>query len=243
MMNNPQVPAWNEAASQAFIDYGRYFIPERQAQIETLCRLIPDGPAPMQILELCCGEGLLAEVILDRRPEARLTGYDGSPVMLRRAEQRLARFDERFQSQPFDLVDQAWRQPDGFYQVILSSLAIHHLDGSSKQRLYQDLYRMLAPGGMLLIADIILPASPSGLEYAAQAWDESVRQQVLELDGKLDAYEYFLREGWNTFRYPDPMDMPSGLYEQLNWLSQAGFIAVDVYWLKAGFAVYGGQKP
>ena len=53
---------------------------------------------------------------------------------------------------------------------------------------------------------------------------------------------HFEREGWNTFRHPDPMDMPSGLYAQLGWLSQAGFDCVDVYWLKAGHAIFGGQK-
>jgi tRNA (cmo5U34)-methyltransferase len=38
------------------------------------------------------------------------------------------------------------------------------------------------------------------------------------------------------------MDQPSGLYEQLRWLEDAGFSAVDVYWLKAGHAIYGGRK-
>ena len=38
------------------------------------------------------------------------------------------------------------------------------------------------------------------------------------------------------------MDKPSGLFEQLGWLEAAGFEAVDVYWLKAGHAIYGGQK-
>jgi tRNA (cmo5U34)-methyltransferase len=243
MTNNSEIPAWNEAISQAFIDYGRYFVPDRQTQIETLCSLIPIEPAPLQVLELCCGEGMLAEAILERLPRARLSGLDGSPEMLRRAGQRLARFGERFQSRLFDLASSEWRQPDGVYQAILSSLAIHHLDGPAKQRLYQDLYRMLSPGGVLLVADIIQPVSATGLENAAQAWDESVRQQALAFDGHLGAFEFFEREGWNTYRHPDPMDMPSGLYEQLGWLSQAGFAGVDVYWLKAGHAVYGGQKP
>jgi tRNA (cmo5U34)-methyltransferase len=241
--NNPEVPAWNEAISQTFIDYGRYFVPDRQTQIETLCRLFPKDPATLQVLELCCGEGLLAEAILERLPAACLTGLDGSPEMLRQAGQRLARFGERFLGQPFDLAGREWRRPDGYYQAILSSLAIHHLDGQAKQLLYQDLYEMLSSGGVLLIADLIQPVSAAGLENAAQAWDASVIQQALAFDGHSGAYEFFERECWNIFRHPDPMDMPSGLYEQLNWLSQAGFTAVDVYWLKAGHAIYGGQKP
>jgi tRNA (cmo5U34)-methyltransferase len=38
------------------------------------------------------------------------------------------------------------------------------------------------------------------------------------------------------------MDQPSGLYEQLCWLEEAGFSAVDVVWLKAGHAIYGGWQ-
>ncbi len=45
MANGPDVPAWNEATSQAFIGYGLYFVPDRQTQIETHSRLIPDEPA------------------------------------------------------------------------------------------------------------------------------------------------------------------------------------------------------
>lgn len=243
MKDDSEVPAWNEETSQAFLDYGRYFVPERQTQIETLCRLIPDGPGPLQILELCCGEGLLAETVLERLPQAHLTGLDGSQAMLRQAEQRLARFGDRFSPGAFELADRDWRRPEEFYQAILSSLAIHHLDGPGKRQLYQDIYRMLSSGGVLLIADLILPASPVGLENAARFWDESVRLQALALDGRLDAFEFFDREGWNIFRHPDPMDQPSGLFEQLSWLTQTGFQAVDVYWLLAGHAIYGGQKP
>jgi tRNA (cmo5U34)-methyltransferase len=38
------------------------------------------------------------------------------------------------------------------------------------------------------------------------------------------------------------MDKPSGVFEQLRWLEQASFRAVDIYWMKAGHAIYGGQK-
>jgi tRNA (cmo5U34)-methyltransferase len=38
------------------------------------------------------------------------------------------------------------------------------------------------------------------------------------------------------------MDKPSPIFEQLKWLETAGFTAVDVYWMQAGHAIYGGQK-
>ena len=41
----------------------------------------------------------------------------------------------------------------------------------------------------------------------------------------------------------DPIDKPSTLLEQLRWLEAAGFAAVDVFWMEAGHAIFGGVKP
>jgi tRNA (cmo5U34)-methyltransferase len=126
--------------------------------------------------------------------------------------------------------------------AVVSSLAIHHLDGEQKRALYRDLYRLLNPGGVLIIADLIQPVHPSGVEVAALAWDEAVRQAALARDGHDAVFQMFQRDQWNIYRYPDPMDQPSGVYEQLRWLEEAGFVDVDVFWLKAGHAIYGGRK-
>jgi ubiquinone/menaquinone biosynthesis C-methylase UbiE len=237
-----QKTTWNEESSQVFVDYGKYFVPERETQIETICDLIEPADEPFAILELCCGEGLLAEALLKRFPEATVYGYDGSDYMLQQAGQRLKEFGERFQSQVFDLPSQDWRATVPPVRAVVSSLAIHHLDGMQKQTLYRDVYKMLEDGGVFVIADIIQPTNPRATKLAAKAWDEAARQRSLELDGNLKAFEFFKREEWNYFEYPDPIDKPSGLFEQLKWLEQAGFSEVDTYWLKAGHAIYGGRK-
>ena len=85
---------WAEEDSEEFIEYGKYFVPEREVQLDVICRLIPAGQAPFHVLELCCGEGLLAENILERFPNCTVHGYDGSPEMLRQATSRLARFGQ-----------------------------------------------------------------------------------------------------------------------------------------------------
>lgn len=41
---------------------------------------------------------------------------------------------------------------------------------------------------------------------------------------------------------PDAVDKPSRLLGQLVWLRDAGLMAVDVYWMKAGHAIFGGRK-
>ena len=80
------------------------------------------------------------------------------------------------------------------------------------------------------------------MQVAARAWDEAVRQTAVARDGNEAAFDVFQSDQWNIYYYPDLMDKPSGLYEQLRWLEEAGFDAVDAYWLKAGHAIYGGWK-
>jgi len=236
-------PAWDEAISQLFINYGRYFVPAREQQIELLCKLIPPAGKAIQFLELCCGEGLLAEALLEHFPQASLTGYDGSPTMLELASQRLERFGERFMARQFDLAQTDWRDGIGQYQAVCSSLAIHHLDSAAKQALYTDVFQMLLPGGVFLIADLVLPVGEHAMAVMADQYDQAVRQRILDLGGDMAAYDFFNREGWNYFRYPDPMDMPSPLSDHLRWLEAAGYRDLNVYWVYAGHAIWGGRRP
>jgi tRNA (cmo5U34)-methyltransferase len=235
---------WGANASQTFIDYGRYFVPEREQQIETICDVVPPREGAFNILELCCGAGLLAGALLERFPSCTVYGYDGSPQMLDTARANLARYGERFQTLRFDLSDGAWRKPTFPVHAVVSSLAIHHLDGEGKLQLFRDVYALLEGGGALVIADVIAPAHPLGATAAAKAWDAAVRKRSLEFDGNLAAFEAFEREKWNMYRYfdPDDIDKPSLLLDQLKWLEQAGFSDVDVYWMLAGHAIFGGRK-
>jgi tRNA (cmo5U34)-methyltransferase len=241
MTNNP---AWSESNSQTFLDYGRYFVPEREGQIETICGLIPPSSTGAVIVELCCGEGLLAHAILECFPGCVVRGLDGSSEMLAASGKRLAGFGDRFQTQHFDLASIGWRSAIRDAHVVVSSLAIHHLDGPEKQALFVDVYGMLSLGGVFVIADVIAPAGSQAESVAADAWDWAVRQRSLELDGNLDGFGLFQREHWNMYRYfdPDDIDKPSPLYAQLQWLEMAGFVDVDVYWMQAGHAIFGGRR-
>ncbi|MCA9963264.1 MAG: class I SAM-dependent methyltransferase [Anaerolineales bacterium] len=237
---------WREADSQAFIDYGRYFVPERELQIKLFCDLVPGENGRFDILELCCGAGLLAEALLTRFPTVIVHGYDGSPEMLTHAKQQLADYGDHFRPRLFDLADSSWRATEPTYHAVVSSLAVHHLDGEQKQQLFADVYRMLLPGGVFLLADVVQPVSEAGTAVAADMWDEATRQRALQLDGTLDGFAYFQDEQWNMYRYPElpesSIDKPSSIFDQLKWLEKAGFGQVDLFWMKAGHALFGGSK-
>jgi tRNA (cmo5U34)-methyltransferase len=235
---------WDEETSKRYLEYGRYFVPAREQQMRIMLDLLRVLPAQSQILELCCGEGLLAELLLDELSGSTYLGLDGSILMLEQAQRRLSRFGERVKLEPFDLADRSWRHPKIAFPAVVSSLAIHHLDGQGKQVLFQDVYSMLSEGSAFIIADVIEPATSAGRSVAADAWDEVVRQRSLELDGSTEGLNFFMREGWNTYRYldPDDIDHPSQLFDQLKWLEQAGFVHIDVHFLQAGHALFSGWK-
>jgi len=240
-----QNDSWDEKLSREFIDYGSYFIPERQHQIDIIVSLLPKTDASIEVMELCCGEGHLAEAILDRNLAYIVHGFDGSNKMLLQANIRLARFGPRFQSEKFNLGDQSWRKKQSPVDAIVSSLAIHHLTGPEKEILFSDIFKMLKPGGIFIIADIIDPINPISKRLAADEYDAVVMEQSQKIDGNLNAFTFFKKEGWNIFHFLDPedIDKPSPLWDQMKWLEKAGFRDLDIFWLRAGHAIFGGWVP
>ncbi|MFN8450785.1 MAG: hypothetical protein U0521_19935, partial [Anaerolineae bacterium] len=152
--------------------------------------------------------------------------------------QRLTPFGGRGQVGAFDMAAHDWYgQLDGA-DAVLSSLCIHHLDAAGKQALFAAVGERLSARGAFLIADLIQHTRPQARELFAATYDAIVREQAN--DGTL--YDQFVRAEWNYYRFPDDHDQPSPLFDQLTWLSKAGFHGVDCFWMQAGHAVFGGYK-
>lgn len=237
---------WSEADSWRFIERGRVHIPARDEIQETILELLPaERDEPFLAVELGVGGGWLCAAILERFPTARVLGLDGSPTMLRETEARLAPFAGRFELRQFRLEDRSWLAGvghNGHARLFVSSLVIHHLDAAGKRQLYRDLYDHLEDGGAALIADLMAPRSERERRYMARQWDAVVERQSLALTDSYDAYREFVDDHSNWYTYPDPMDTPSTVAEHLAWLEDAGFVAANVFWERAGHAVYGGYK-
>jgi tRNA (cmo5U34)-methyltransferase len=234
--------AWTASDTEIFARYGDTVVPRRAEQIATVCDLLAGIPVP-RVLDLCCGEGRLSEEYLSRAPEGQVTLLDGSAEMLELAAARLAGFGGRVSQVRADIADAGWRA-DGGYGGVMTSLAVHHLDGDGKRRLYRDLHAMLVPGGVFVMADLIEPAGPAAREIAAGHWDQAVAQASQEQFGSDEALRVFRETEWNYYRLPgpDPVDHPSSVAENLSWLSAAGFTDVDLVWLQAGHAIFTAKR-
>jgi tRNA (cmo5U34)-methyltransferase len=236
---------WNEDESKIFIDQGKIFTPRRDELRDTFLDLIPAQlDDTFQVVELAPGAGWLSAAILGRFPNAALLALDGSEEMLAETARALDPFPGRWETRTFQLLDTDWRAalPNDL-RAVVSSLAIHHLKETAKRDLFADLHRHLAPGGALLIADLIEPVSPAALRHMARAWDEDVERQSTELSGSPAAWEFFRDEHWNIYTYPDlEMDFPSPLVDQIDWLRETGYTRIDIPWARAGHTLIAAYR-
>ena len=234
-------PEWSEADSRIYRELAAIAVPRRDEQIAALLTLAPFGVKErFDIVELGCGEGRLGMAFLSLFPQARYVGLDGSESMRRDTAERLCGFGGRARVEAFDLASTDWLELARGADLVVSSLVVHHLTSDGKRGLFKALHERLSSRGALLLADLVEPARPEARALFAGSWDEAVAEAAA---GRLDGDELrrrFAAETWNYYRYPDPVDRPSPLFEQLRWLRKAGLTAVDCFWMQAGHAVYGG---
>jgi tRNA (cmo5U34)-methyltransferase len=135
----------------AYLELMRSEVPEYERLQDELGRATEEIAA-RRLLELGTGTGITARRVLARHPDARLIGIDSSADMLAHAE--LPGADLRRQ----DLRDPL---PEGPFDLVFSSLAVHHLDGAGKADLFKRVAAALAPGGRFALADVVVPEDPA----------------------------------------------------------------------------------
>jgi len=108
-----------------------------------------------RVLELGTGTGETARRLLAALDPAELVCVDESQAMLAEAARVLPADRVRFVQGR--LQDEL---PAGGFHLIASSLAVHHLDDTEKRDLFARIRAALAPGGRLVLGDVIVPPHP-----------------------------------------------------------------------------------
>jgi tRNA (cmo5U34)-methyltransferase len=137
--------------------------------LELMAREVPDygllqdetaaatrGVEVRSILELGTGTGETARRVLDAHPGATLHGIDSSPEMLAVARDALVGFDVELSLGAFE--DPL---PAGPFELVVSALAVHHLDAAGKAALFGRVANVLASGGRFVLADVVVPEDPA----------------------------------------------------------------------------------
>ncbi|RYX81901.1 class I SAM-dependent methyltransferase [bacterium] len=178
-----------------------------------------------RILDLGAGTGLLSALLAGHFPNAHFVLADGAPQMLERARERFAG-ESRFEYLELDFGHDAL--PMGF-DCVVSSLAIHHLEPSELEPLFQRIRASLNEGGIFVNADQTLGSS-ARLEEAFEAqWRQDAREAGAseeEIGGAIERMK---------------ADRNAPLEWQLGALRKAGFTEVECFYKRWRFAVYAGR--
>jgi ubiquinone/menaquinone biosynthesis C-methylase UbiE len=105
-----------------------------------------------RVLDLCCGSGQATRLLVGR--SQHVTGLDASPLAIQRATRNVpqAEFVQGWaESMPFD---------DEQFDLVHTSVALHEMEPDQLQRIFQDVYRVLKPGGMFTFIDFHKPTNP-----------------------------------------------------------------------------------
>lgn len=186
-------------------------LPARIAGEGVLAEILP--PAPASLLDLGCGDGRLAGLVLAARPSiAAVVAVDRSEPMLAAARARFAG-DARVSVSARDLADPITAL--GSFDVVVSGFAIHHLEHERKQALFREIAAMLRPGGLFANLEVV--------ECASGELQRRFYDAIRRPDG-------------------DPEDRLAPVEPQLAWMRAAGLRNVDCVWRWRGFALLAGES-
>ncbi len=120
-----------------------------------------------RILDVGCGTGVIAWEIAQRMEgRGEVIGIDASYTMIRVARKK--RSDSLCQYQA--ALAEALPFPDAYFDAVCSGLFFHHVDMALKRRGLAEIFRVLRPGGRVVIDDIGPPYTLLGAALAYGGW-------------------------------------------------------------------------
>jgi tRNA (cmo5U34)-methyltransferase len=172
--------------------------------------------APTRVLELGCGTGNLTELIARNFPKSDLTLVDLSDSSLATCRSRLSAETRcNFICRDFRDLD----FPAGHFDLILSTISLHHLNSAEKQRLFAACREWLTPGGVLSYSDQFSAVAADVYEKHMRNW-----RKYTQTAGASE-------QEWQMWmEHQHKHDFHDTLPDQLAWLRQAGFEHVDCTW-------------
>jgi len=181
-----------------------------------------------EIADLGCGTGTMARTLIEQFKPASFLALDGASQMLEKARKTLQGCDGsteiEFQHNSFT----EW-SPKNQYDLIYSSISIHHLTDAEKWKLFQRIHNGLKPDGVFLYADIFKPDP---------GWAEVFKTIHWERRRKLGMSEDEIEQRWQSHK---DNDRPARLPRTLRELKRAGFQEIEILWKNLNRAVIIGK--
>ena len=213
MAHNWQDPAFAEAWDARHLSGN----PARAEHLSLLLAILEQVESGW-ILDLGTGSGLVARMLLDQKPQARVFGLDSSMAMLGIAKDRLEQYGDRVRLADGDLTALDRVDAPAGCSAAIAVQSLHHLEEAPYRAAVRWTFDHLAAGGWFFIIDRL--AVPSETLYSAF---HELRERQGQSPNPPDWSGYL---GWLEVNG----DRPLPLQSILQVLEEAGFqsAALDV---------------
>ena len=214
-----------DASVNYYDDWMRVALPSYAGIFAAALEQIPfEKSASIRVLDLGAGTGLFSWHVLEKCPAAMFTLCDLAPKMLEIARQRFAAYPDQF---TYLIEDYRQMPADQKFDLVISSLSIHHLFNEDKRDLFFRIHSLLEDGGLFINIDQVWGPTEYWQAHYWNQWLEQVRHNGATED-QIEA---------SVQRRKD-YDREAPLVDQLQWLGQAGFSQVDCVYKHAFIGVF-----
>lgn len=221
---------------QHFVTEARAQEQKRASARRLMARLLPFEPAAeFTFLDLGAGTGAASRAILEHYPHCSAILADFSAEMMGVGERELAPYAGRYRYVEFDLTGGPWPADiPAAVDAIVTSMSVHHLPDNRKRGLFGEIFGRLKSGGWYLNYDPVSPPDP----VVAATWERVGDLEDPDAKARREHRTAEQHARWeNHVRYISPLD------RQLDYLREAGFQGIDVYWKRLENVIYGGCRP
>ncbi len=218
-----------DASVDYYDDWMRVALPSYDGIFAAALEQIPfEKCAPIRVLDLGAGTGLFSWHVLGEYLSAVFTLCDLAPKMLEIARERFAAYPGQF---TYLIKDYRQISADQNFDLVISSLSIHHLFHEDKRDLFLRIYSLLDDDGLFINIDQVWGPTEYWQTRYWDQWLERVRRSGAAED-QIDASVQRRRE----------YDREASLADQIQWLEQAGFLQVDCVYKHAFIGVFCALK-
>jgi ubiquinone/menaquinone biosynthesis C-methylase UbiE len=124
------------------------------------------GASRFRLLDVACGTGRTLHQLAVAHPDMRLYGIDLSPAYVRLARRRLADLEvalsvENAEALPF---------ADAAFDAVTSVYLFHELPRNTRRAVAREMFRVVRPGGLVVLEDSAQPAESAEIASALRAF-------------------------------------------------------------------------
>lgn len=206
------VDAFYDSISKNYNEAIRRCVPEYDELLKSLFIYLKPDFSPKSILELGCGTGNLTQIVQQRYPTANITAVDISGECINECKSRISSPKVEYVKCDFKEID----FPIDTFDLVISSISIHHLKDIDKEILFQRLHKFQAPNGVLSFCDQFRGETDFMYQKHIERW----KTFALKQGASIDEWEMWMK-------HQQDHDYHSTLSNHLQWIKNSGYKFVD----------------